>query len=38
MTDMFYGLALPGARQGGEATAAHLRTWSIAVDSNIIEV
>ncbi|WP_394065423.1 hypothetical protein [Alcaligenes sp. WGS1538] len=38
MTDMFYGLALPGARQGGDATAAHLRAWSIAVDSNIIEV
>lgn len=38
MTDMFYGLALPGARQGGAATAAHLRNWSISVDSNIIEV
>ncbi len=38
MTDMFYGLALPGARSGGDATAAHLRTWSISVDSNIIEV
>lgn len=38
MTDMFYGLALPGARQGGDATAAHLRAWSIAVDSNIIEI
>lgn len=38
MTDMFFGLALPGARQGGAATAAHLRNWSIAVDSNIIEV
>lgn len=38
MTDMFFGLALPGARQGGSATTAHLRTWSIAVDSNIIEV
>jgi len=38
MTDMFYGLALPGARQGGDATAAHLRAWTIAVDSNIVEV
>lgn len=38
MTDMFYGLALPGARQGGQANAAHLRTWTIAVDSNIVEV
>lgn len=38
MTDMFYGLALPGARQGGDASAAHLRSWSIAVDSNILEV
>lgn len=38
MTDLFYGLALPGARSGGEAAAAHLRTWSIAIDSNIVEV
>lgn len=38
MTDMFYGLALPGARQGGGATSAHLRTWGISVDSNIVEV
>lgn len=38
MIDMFYGLALPGARSGGAATAVHLRTWSIAVDSNILEV
>lgn len=38
MTDLFYGLALPGARQGGQANAAHLRTWSIAIDSNIVEV
>lgn len=37
MTDKFFGLALPGARSGGDATAAHLRSWSIAVDSNIIE-
>lgn len=38
MTDLFYGLALPGARSGGDATAANLRTWSIAVDSNIVEI
>lgn len=38
MTDMFFGLALPGARSGGSATSVHLRSWSIAVDSNIVEV
>jgi hypothetical protein len=38
MTDMFYGMALPGARSGGDATAAHLRTWSIGIDSNVVEV
>lgn len=38
MTDMFFGLALPGARQGGDAAAAHLRSWTISVDSNIVEV
>lgn len=38
MMDMFYGLALPGARSGGDATAVNLRSWSIAVDSNIVEV
>lgn len=37
-TDMFYGLAMPGARQGGEANTAMLRTWSIAIDSNVVEV
>lgn len=37
-TDLFYGLALPGARQGGEANTALLRTWSIAIDSNVVEV
>lgn len=37
-TDLFYGLALPGARSGGSAESAHLRTWSIAVDSNILEI
>ena len=37
-TDMFYGLAMPGARSGGEANTALLRSWSIAVDSNILEI
>ena len=37
-TDLFYGLALPGAKAGGEANTSQLRTWSIAVDSNIVEV
>lgn len=37
-TDLFYGLALAGARQGGDADTAQLRTWSIAIDSNIVEV
>lgn len=38
MTDMFYGLALPGSRTGGDASAVQLRNWTIAVDSNIVEV
>lgn len=38
MTDMFFGMALPGARSGGDAAAAHLRTWSVGVDSNIVEI
>lgn len=38
MTDLFYALALPGARSGGAATAVNLRTWSVAVDSNVVEV
>lgn len=37
-TDLFYGMALPGARSGGDATAAHLRTWSIGIDSSIVEI
>lgn len=37
-TDMFLGLALSGARQGGEANTPNLRTWSIAINSNIVEV
>lgn len=37
-TNLFYGLALDGALSGGEANTALLRTWNIAVDSNILEV
>lgn len=37
-TDLFYGLAMPGEKQGGEANTAILRTWAVAVDSNIVEV
>lgn len=38
MTDLFFGLALPGARQGGGAADVHMRNWSIAVDSNVLEI
>lgn len=38
MTDLFYALAMPGARSGGDATASHLRTWSLGIDSNIVEI
>lgn len=38
MQDMFFGLAISGARSGGEANAVNLRTWSISVDSNIVEI
>lgn len=37
-TDLFYGLAMPGAKQGGAANTPLLRAWSIAPDSNILEV
>lgn len=37
-TDLFFGLAMPGAKQGGSANTALLRTWSIMVDSNVVEV
>ena len=36
-TEMFFGLALPGSRTGGEGNASQLRSWTIAVDSNIVE-
>lgn len=38
MMDLFYGLAISGARSGGEANTVNLRTWSIAVDSSILEI
>lgn len=38
MTDLFLGLAMPGARQGGEANTTNLRSWSIGITSNIVEV
>lgn len=38
MTDMFFGLATPGARSGGTATSSNLRTMSVAVTSNIVEI
>lgn len=38
MTDLFYGLALPGSKQGGEANTVQLVSWSIAIDSNIVEI
>lgn len=37
-TDLFFGLAMPGAKQGGAANTALLRTWAIAVDTNIVEI
>lgn len=37
-TDMFFGYALPGAKQGGDADTTQLISWGIAVDSNIFEV
>ena len=37
-TDLFFGLAMPGAKQGGAANTALLRNWSIMPDSNILEI
>jgi len=37
-TDMFVAMVMPGARTGGEANTAQMRTWSIAVNTNIVEV
>lgn len=37
-TDLFYGLTMPGAKSGGAANTALLRTWSIMPDSNIVEI
>ncbi|MEY4056181.1 MAG: hypothetical protein RL519_1516 [Pseudomonadota bacterium] len=38
MTDLFYGLVMPGAKQGGGANTALLRTWSTKPNTNVIEV
>lgn len=37
-TDMFYGYAMSGAKQGGDADTMQLRSWSIAIDSNILSL
>lgn len=37
-TDMFYGLAMPGTRSGGEANSVSLRTISVKPNTNIVEV
>lgn len=37
-TDLFFGLAMPGAKQGGAANTPLLRTWSVAIDSNVLEI
>lgn len=37
-TSLFYGLPLDGALSGGDANTPLLRTWSIALDSNIVTV
>lgn len=37
-TDLFYGLAFPGAKAGGEANTAQLRSWAIEINTNIVEI
>lgn len=37
-TNLFYGLAMPGSTNGGEANTSRLRTTSIKPNSNILEV
>lgn len=37
-TDLFYGLVMPGAKQGGAANTPLLRTWSTKPNTNIVEV
>lgn len=37
-TDLFFGLAMPGAKQGGAANTALLRNWSVKANTNIVEV
>jgi hypothetical protein len=38
MTDLFFGLAMPGAKSGGAANTPLLRTWSVKPNTNIVEV
>lgn len=35
--DYFYGLATPGTRAGGDANTVLSQSWTIAVDSNVVE-
>ena len=37
-TDLFYGLAVPGTKNGGDANTPQLRTWSVVQTSNVVEV
>jgi hypothetical protein len=37
VTDLFYGMAFPGVRSGGEANTAQLRSWAFEIISNIVE-
>lgn len=37
-TDLFYALAFPGAKQGGEANTPQLRAWGLEVNTNIVEI
>lgn len=38
MTSMFTALALPGTMSGGDASAARLRSWTIDITSNLVDV
>lgn len=37
-TELFFGYAMAGNRNGGDANTAQLRTWPIKIDTNIVEV
>lgn len=37
-TDLFYGLAMPGAKSGGAANTPLLRSWSVKPNTNIVEI